>query len=65
MAGRVPPIELAQTTVTPLGEPAPPVFADATGARRRRLRRLSYAAGLLAAVLLLAFWAGLAGLGPP
>jgi hypothetical protein len=52
----VPPIERAPTAVTPIGEPVTPVFSDATGTRRRRVRRWSYAVGLLLALLLLGFW---------
>jgi hypothetical protein len=37
-------------------EPPAPVFADRSGIRRRRLRRLAYAVVTLVVVLLLAFW---------
>ena len=56
VAGRVLPIEQAGTQVTRLDDPPPPVFADPSGVRRRRLRRLSYATGVLLFLLLLAFW---------
>jgi hypothetical protein len=37
-------------------DPAPPVFVDASGARRRRLRHLVYGLGAVAILVLLALW---------
>ncbi|MBG0561508.1 hypothetical protein [Actinoplanes aureus] len=56
VVGRVPPNEQAQTDVAHFDEIPPPVFADDSRVRRRRLRRLSYAVVLLAVALLVAFW---------
>ncbi|KUL23522.1 hypothetical protein ADL15_45970 [Actinoplanes awajinensis subsp. mycoplanecinus] len=54
--GRVPPLERARTDVAPLDGMPPPVFADPSGVRRRRLRRLSYAVAVLLVVLAVGFW---------
>jgi hypothetical protein len=54
--GRVPPNEQAQTDVTHFEELPPPVFADDSRVRRRRVRRLSYAIVLLLLALVVAFW---------
>lgn len=56
VVARVRPIEQARTDVAHFDELPPPVFADPSGVRRVRLRRLSYAVGLLLLLLLLAFW---------
>jgi hypothetical protein len=56
VVGRVQPLEQAQTNIARFDEPPMPVFADLSGVRRRRLRRISYAIVGLIVVLLLAFW---------
>lgn len=56
VVGRVRPIEQARTDVAHFDEPPTPIFADPSGARRRRLRLFSYAVVSVAVVLLLAFW---------
>jgi hypothetical protein len=54
----------AGTEVVPLGvEPAPPVFVDSSGRRRRRLRRLTYLVGFALLVALVLLW--LSQLGGP
>jgi hypothetical protein len=55
-AARVRPITVVPTSIARLPERPPPVFADPAGARRRTARHLSYALGLLVALVLLAFW---------
>ena len=50
--------------MAPISEPVTPIFSDNTGTRRRRLRRWSYAVGLLLALLLLGFWLSQLGLDP-
>ena len=39
-----------------MDEPTPPVFADPSGVRRRRMRRVSYIVVTVLVVLLVAFW---------
>lgn len=55
--GRAPSAQRARTQLLRLGDETPEaVFVDSSGARRRRLRRLSYALGALLLLLLLGFW---------
>jgi hypothetical protein len=55
--GKAPLPERAATSVIRDGrQPAPPVFVDPSGVRRRRLRRTVYLIGLLLLAALLALW---------
>ena len=56
VVGRVPPIERAHTEIAQFDELPKPVFADASGLRHRRLRRVSFVVGALLLVVLIAFW---------
>lgn len=62
--GKAPLPERAVTTALPaVGAETPPVFVDPSGARRRRLRLVMYAVGLLLVAVLIAVW--LSQLGGP
>jgi hypothetical protein len=54
--GRAPTPARAPTDVIRPGEEPPPVFVDASGRRRRRLRRTMYAIGAILLLALLALW---------
>ena len=65
--GKVPPVDRAHTDVVRMEDLPQPVFVDPSGARRRRLRRLSYAIGFLLLLALAGFWLSQFGgdVGPP
>jgi len=46
----------ALTDVMKVGPPAPPVFVDPSGARRRRVRRITYILGAVLLFVLLVLW---------
>ncbi|MBM2616355.1 hypothetical protein JIG36_12385 [Actinoplanes sp. LDG1-06] len=52
----MPPIEQAHTEIAHFEELPKPVFADTSGIRHRRLRRVTYAVGALLLTVLIAFW---------
>ena len=57
--------ERAVTTVLPPAVPeAPPVFVDASGVRRRRVRLAAYAVAVLLVAVLVAVWLSQLGGGP-
>ena len=63
--GKAPLPERAVTSVLPAADPeAPPVFVDATGTRRRRLRLIAYGVGFLLVAVLVAVWLSQLGGGP-
>jgi hypothetical protein len=47
---------LRTSPIAPKHEPPPPVFVDSSGRRMRRLRRLAYAIGIAAVLLVAALW---------
>jgi hypothetical protein len=54
--GKSPPVERAKTAVIKPPSEDQPVFVDASGVRRRRLRRLAYAIGAVLLLALLLLW---------
>jgi hypothetical protein len=54
--GKSPPIERAKTSVIKPPSDDLPVFVDASGTRRRRLRRLAYVIGAVLVLALALLW---------